>query len=78
MRKLQFLTKKDKFFSAVFFLNYLVIKTLGPDLDPTPEPDSDSLEMLDPDPDSLDSGPQQAAIQKEILLTKKYLTLLSL
>jgi hypothetical protein len=43
---LQFLIKKDTFV-VIFFLQFLVIKTLDPD----PEPDPDSLEMLDPDPD---------------------------
>jgi hypothetical protein len=48
--KLQFLiTKINKKFSAVLFLQLLVIKTLDPD--PEPEPYPESLAMLDPDPD---------------------------
>jgi hypothetical protein len=42
------LIKKDTFV-VIFFLQFLVIKTLDPD----PEPDPDSLEMLDPDPQPL-------------------------
>jgi hypothetical protein len=48
------------YFQPYFFLQFLVIKTLGPD----PDPDSlkildpDSLEMLDPDPDSVNPDPQ--------------------
>ncbi len=42
--KLQFLIKKEKKLSAVFFILVLAIKTLDP------EPEPDSLEMLDPDP----------------------------
>jgi hypothetical protein len=34
-------------FSSVFFVPFLVSKTLNPES----EPDSDSREMLDPDPD---------------------------
>jgi hypothetical protein len=45
--KLQFLIKKEeKKFQLYFFLQILVIKTL----DPYPDPDSNSLEILDPDP----------------------------
>ncbi len=45
--KLKFLTtKRYKKFSAVCFFQFLVIKTLDKDS----EPDRDSLEMLDPDP----------------------------
>jgi hypothetical protein len=35
----------------LYFFQFLVIKTLDPD----PFPDPDSLEMLDPDPDSVNS-----------------------
>jgi hypothetical protein len=56
--KLQFLLQHKKI-SAVFF-QFLVIKTLHPYLDP--EPDPDSLEMLDSDPyldlDSMKLDPQ--------------------
>jgi hypothetical protein len=38
----------------LYFFKFLVIKTLDPD----PEPDLDSLEMLDPDPDLTNPGPQ--------------------
>jgi hypothetical protein len=52
--KLQFLIKEKylKNLLAVFFLQFLVIKTL--------DPDPDSLEMLDPDPyqDSMSPDPQ--------------------
>jgi hypothetical protein len=43
---LQFLIKKDIKKLLLYFVQFLVIKTLDPD----PYPDSDSLEMLDPDP----------------------------
>jgi hypothetical protein len=42
--------KSFAIFSAVFFLHFLVIKTLDPDLD--------SHQMLDPDPDSMNPDPQ--------------------
>ncbi len=45
-----FINKGEKEMSAVFFLQLLIIKTL----DPYP----DSLEMLDPDPDSMNPDPQ--------------------
>ncbi len=50
-----FFSKKKKKISTVFFpLQFLVIKTMVPDLEPDPEsdpyPDPDSLEMQDPDP----------------------------
>ncbi len=55
--KLQFLKKKsNNKFSAVFF-QFLVIKTL--DLDP----DLDSLEMLGPDPDSMNPDSQHCLPQ---------------
>jgi hypothetical protein len=38
--------------SSVFVSHFLVIKTLDP------YPDPDSLEMLDPDPDSMNPDPQ--------------------
>ncbi len=46
--KFQFLIKKifKTIFSFIFFLQFLVIKSLDPD----PYPDPDSLEMLGPDP----------------------------
>jgi hypothetical protein len=40
--------KKDKFSSQLYFVHFLVIKTLDPD----------SLEMLDSDPDSMNPDPQ--------------------
>ncbi len=46
-------------FSALFFSLILVIKTLNPnpnpdpEPDPKPEPELNSLEMLNPDPDSM-------------------------
>jgi hypothetical protein len=46
--KLQFLSKKDNKNCSCFFLHFLVIKTL----------DLDSLEMLDPDPDSVNPDSQ--------------------
>jgi hypothetical protein len=45
--------QEDKNFKLYFF-NFLVIKTLDPD----PEPDLDSLEMLDPDPDLINPDPR--------------------
>jgi hypothetical protein len=46
--KLQFLNKKNIiFFSALNFFQFLVIKTLDPELDPDPKLEK----MLDPDPD---------------------------
>jgi hypothetical protein len=48
MSKFYILTKKEKKLSCIFF-QFLVIKTLDPDLD--------SLKMLDPDPDSSDQDP---------------------
>ncbi len=50
--KLQFLIKKD-IFSCCYFFQFLVIKTLDEDLDP------DSLDLLDPDPESMNPDPQQ-------------------
>jgi hypothetical protein len=44
INKLQFLIKKYITFFRLYFFQFLVIKTLDP------EPDQDSLEMLDPDP----------------------------
>ncbi len=60
--KLQILIKKyKKIISCIFFLQLLFIKTLDPDwirngsgLDP----DLDSLEMVDPDPDSMNPDSQ--------------------
>jgi hypothetical protein len=54
LSKLQFFINNDKYFSAVFFLQFLVIKTLDPD----PKPDPELLEMLDPDPDLINLDPQ--------------------
>jgi hypothetical protein len=52
MSKLKFLI--NKFFICIFFLQFLVSRTL--------DPDPDSLEMLDPDPysdpDSMDPDQQ--------------------
>jgi hypothetical protein len=48
MSKFHILTKKEKKLSCIF-LQFLVIKTLDPDLD--------SLEMLDLDPDSTNQDP---------------------
>ncbi len=58
--KLKFLIKKrkKKNLSCIFYLQFSVIKTLDPYLDPDPE----SLEMLVtnqyPDPDSMNLDPQ--------------------
>ncbi len=50
--KLPFLIKKEKKISDVFFLQFLVIKTLDPDslemLDPDPYPNPDSMNPPDP------------------------------
>jgi hypothetical protein len=47
---LQFLIeKKKKKISALFFILFLVIKTLNPHWNPEPDPHPDSLGMLDPD-----------------------------
>jgi hypothetical protein len=49
--KLQFLMRYIKKFLCFFLLQFSVIKTLDP------YPDPDSLEMLDPDPDSMNPDP---------------------
>ncbi len=48
--KLPFLITKDSKKNFRFFLQFLVIKTL--------DPDPDSLEMLDPYPESMNPDPQ--------------------
>ncbi len=45
--------KKIKYIFQVYFISFLVIKTL--------DPDPDSLEILDSVPDSFDPDPQQCA-----------------
>jgi hypothetical protein len=63
--KLQFWSKKEKIFvfSCIFFLQFLVIKTLGP------EPDPDSLEMLDPD--SMNPDPHHCHRSKSAIQAKR-------
>jgi hypothetical protein len=56
--------KKD--FLLYFFLRFLVMKNPGSEL----EPDQDSLEMLDPDPDSMNADPQLWFSVKCYLLNK--------
>jgi hypothetical protein len=51
--ELHFLIQKNKInFTAVYFVQFLVIKTLDSKLDPDPYPEPDPLlgKMLDPDP----------------------------
>jgi hypothetical protein len=45
--KLQFLIKKLKNFSALYFFQFLVIKTLDPELDPDSDPDPQLERMLE-------------------------------
>ncbi len=49
------MVKKDILkFQLYFFLDFLVIKTMDSD----PEPNPDSLEILDPDSESMNPDPQ--------------------
>ncbi len=49
--KLQFRSRKyKKSFTAVNFLQFLVIKILDLELDPDPDPDPQLGKMMDPDP----------------------------
>jgi hypothetical protein len=50
-KKIAIFDQKRYFFQLIFF-QFLVIKTLDQDLDP------DSLEQLDPDPESMNPDPQ--------------------
>jgi hypothetical protein len=59
--KSQFLIKQEHKISAVFFF----FKTLDPYPEPDPYADPDSLEMLDPDPDSLKPCPQHSISQPQ-------------
>ncbi len=60
--KLQFLIKKEKEISAVFFSTIFGHQNPGSGLEPNSDPYQDSLKMLDPDtypdPDSMSPEPQ--------------------
>jgi hypothetical protein len=63
---LQFLIKKiNKKISAVFFSPILGHQTL--DLDPDAVPNLDSLEIMDPDPDSMNPDLLHSILHKEII-----------